>query len=48
LITGLYATNRTAKRAGLRAHKVSARRAINSNARRRGEIAEYIITNVGT
>jgi DNA adenine methylase len=46
LITALYEKNRTAKRAGLRAYKVAARRAINSNAARRGEIAEYIISNV--
>jgi DNA adenine methylase len=46
LITGLYEKNRTARRAGLRAHRVAARRAINSNAARRGEIAEYIISNV--
>jgi DNA adenine methylase len=46
LITSLYEKSRSARRAGLRAHKVAARRAINSNARRRGEISEYIITNV--
>jgi DNA adenine methylase len=46
LITALYEKNRTAKRAGLRAYKVAARRAINSDAARRGEIAEYIISNV--
>ena len=31
---------------GLRAHEVAARRAINSNARRRGDVMEYIISNV--
>jgi len=47
LIKELYASNQAARRAGLRAHKVRARRAINSNASRRGEVAEYIISNVG-
>ena len=46
LIAGLYEKNRTARRAGLCAHRVGARRAINSNAARRGEVAEYIISNV--
>ena len=33
--------------AGLRALRVPARRAINSNAARRGTVFEYLITNVG-
>lgn len=46
LITELYARSTRARRAGLRAHIVAARRSINSDPARRGEIAEYIITNV--
>ena len=46
LIRELYETNRRAQRAGLRAHKVPARRAINSKATHRGDVAEYIISNV--
>jgi DNA adenine methylase len=46
LITALYETDIAAKRAGLRAYRVPARRAINSNASRRGTIEEYVITNV--
>ena len=46
IIGELYETNRTARRAGLRAHRVPARRAINSKATRRGDVAEYIISNV--
>jgi len=46
LITALYETDPAAKRAGLRAYRVPARRAINSNASRRGTIDEYVITNV--
>jgi DNA adenine methylase len=46
LITALYARNDAAKRAGLRAHKVPAKRAINSNATLRGDVMEYIITNI--
>ena len=38
--------NPDALRVGIRAHTVTARRAINSNAARRGEIMEYAITNV--
>ena len=45
-IASLYDGNADAERAGLRAHKVPARRAINSNASRRGHIDEYVITNV--
>jgi DNA adenine methylase len=46
LITDLYARSRTAKRAGLRAYKVPAKRAINSNATRRGDVMEYIVSNI--
>jgi DNA adenine methylase len=46
LICELYETNRGAQGAGLRAHKVPARRAINSKATDRGDVAEYIISNV--
>lgn len=46
LITELYARSTVARKAGLCAHKVAARRAINSDATRRGEVVEYIITNV--
>ena len=45
-IASLYDGNADAEKAGLRAHKVPARRAINSNAARRGHIDEYIITNL--
>ena len=45
-IRDLYDGNADAKGAGVRAHRVSARRAINSNAARRGPIEEYVITNV--
>jgi DNA adenine methylase len=46
IIAELYKTNRDARRAGLRAHTVSARRAINSKASLRGDVGEYIISNV--
>ena len=45
-IAGLYDGNKDAERVGLRAHTVPARRAINSDASRRGHVDEYIITNV--
>ncbi len=45
-IAALYDGNPDAERAGLRAHTVPARRAINSNAARRGGVAEYVITNL--
>lgn len=45
-IAALYDGNADAERAGIRAHRVPARRAINSNAARRGPIQEYVITNV--
>jgi DNA adenine methylase len=45
-IAELYDRNPDAERAGLRALRVPARRAVNSNAARRGTIDEYLITNV--
>jgi DNA adenine methylase len=45
-IAGLYERDATARRAGLRAIRVQARRAINSNGSRRGLIDEYLITNI--
>ncbi len=46
VIADLYDTNPDAQDAGLRALRVPARRAINSNAARRGPVDEYVITNV--
>ena len=46
IITQLYEANRAARAADLRAHRVSARRAINSRADRRGDVDEFIISNV--
>ena len=45
-IADLYHGNADAERAGLRTYTVAARRAINSNASRRGHVDEYIITNL--
>jgi len=45
-IEELYEGNDEVKAAGLRCHRVPARRAINSNGTRRGVVEEYIITNV--
>ena len=45
-IAALYDGNTEAEKVGLRAHTVPARRAINSNAARRGHVDEYIITNL--
>ena len=45
-ITALYENNIEARRAGLRAHRVPARRAINRNAALRGPVEEYLISNV--
>lgn len=45
-IADLYDTNPDAQDAGLRGVRVPARRAINSNAARRGPVDEYVITNV--
>ena len=45
-IVGLYDRNDQARRAGLRAFRVAARRSVNSNSSRRGVVDEYLITNV--
>ena len=45
-VAALYDGNRDAERAGLRCYKIPARRAINSNASRRGQVLEYLVTNV--
>ena len=45
-IADLYDGNPEAVRAGIRAHRVPARRAINSVAAGRGEVMEYVITNI--
>jgi DNA adenine methylase len=45
-IRRLYATDRAARRAGLTARTVPARRAINSRASARGPVSEYLITNL--
>ncbi len=45
-ITALYADNVMARAAGLRAVRVSARRAINSRGGSRGAVEEYLISNI--
>jgi DNA adenine methylase len=45
-IAALYEGSNDVKAAGLRCHKIPARRAINSNGKRRGAVEEYVITNV--
>jgi DNA adenine methylase len=45
LVTDLYRAPE-ARRAGFKAHRIPARRAINSKATRRGTIDEYIISNI--
>jgi DNA adenine methylase len=45
-IAALYDANVEASGAGLRALRVPARRAINSNGARRGAVEEYLITNI--
>lgn len=45
-IASLYDDNQAARTAGLRAHRVPARRAINSRAAGRGAVLEYLISNV--
>jgi DNA adenine methylase len=45
-IRRLYDGNPAAEAAGLRAYRVPARRAINSNASSRGAVDEYVITNL--
>jgi DNA adenine methylase len=42
----LYEQNSDAAHAGLRAFRVPARRSINSNAERRGEVSELVVSNV--
>jgi DNA adenine methylase len=46
LIAQLYETNLAAHRAGLRAHQIPAKRAINSDPTRRGAVMEFIVSNV--
>lgn len=46
LTTRLYETSRTARRAGLRAFRVPARRAINCDGTSRGVVEEYLVSNV--
>jgi DNA adenine methylase len=46
-IAALYDDNSDVRATGLRAFRVPARRAINSNATRRGPVDEYVITNIG-
>lgn len=46
LVAELYDDNPAARDAGLRALRIPARRAINSNASRRGTVEEYLITNI--
>jgi len=45
-IAALYEQSLDARRAGLRVARVPARRAINSNASRRGAVDEFLITNI--
>jgi DNA adenine methylase len=45
-IAALYEKSPEARRAGLCVHRVPARRAINSNAARRGAVDEFLITNI--
>lgn len=45
-ISDLYERDGAAQKAGLRCYRVPARRAINSNAARRGAVAEFLITNI--
>jgi DNA adenine methylase len=45
-IADLYDRNADARKAGLRAMRVPARRAVNSNPARRGPVDEYVITNI--
>jgi DNA adenine methylase len=45
-ITALYDGNSSTRAAGLRARRIPARRAINSNGARRGPVEEYLITNI--
>lgn len=46
-IATLYEDNKDVRAAALKCHRIPARRAINSNAKKRGVVEEYVITNVG-
>jgi DNA adenine methylase len=46
IIADLYETNPQVRRAGLRVYRVPAKRAINSDPTARGDVMEFIITNV--
>lgn len=46
LTTRLYETSRKARQAGLRAHRVPARRAINCDGSSRGVVEEYLVSNI--
>lgn len=46
IVAALYEHNPSAIMAGLCAHRVPARRAINANAARRGDVMEFIVSNV--
>ena len=46
LIAALYESNVDARRAGLRAHRVAARRSINRNAASRGPVEEFLVSNL--
>jgi DNA adenine methylase len=45
-ISALYEDSKDVKAAGLKCYRIPARRAINSNATKRGVVDEYVITNV--
>ena len=45
-VAELYDGNRDAERAGLHAYRIPAMRRINSNPSRRGQVKEYLITNI--
>jgi DNA adenine methylase len=45
-IATLYEDSKDVKAAGLKCYRIPARRAINSNAKKRGVVEEYVITNV--
>ena len=45
-VAELYDGNRDAERAGLRPYKIPAKRAINSDPSGRGQVLEYLITNI--
>ncbi len=46
IIERLYDSNEPARKVGLRAYRIPARRAINSNGACRGAVLEYLVTNV--